>query len=63
MLWHYEHGHCRSNSAPPLAAMRPLAQLNDGKPYGRQLKPFNFMLPAMPAHLGIRAALTLNAFT
>ena len=24
--------------------MRPLARLNDGKPYGQQLKPFNFLL-------------------
>src|SRR5688572_6030496 len=26
------------------AVMRPLARLNDGKPYGQQLKPFNFLL-------------------
>ena len=24
--------------------MRPLATLNEGKPYGEQLKPFNFLL-------------------
>jgi hypothetical protein len=24
--------------------MRPFAVLNDGRPYGQQLKPFNFLL-------------------
>ena len=40
------------------AVMRPLATLNEGKPYGQQLKPFNFMLtchrPKRPSHRSLR---------
>jgi hypothetical protein len=34
------------------AVMRPLAKLNEGKPYGQQLKPFNFMLTCHVRALG-----------
>jgi hypothetical protein len=34
------------------AVMRPLARLNDGKPYGDQIKPFNFLLTCHVQKLG-----------
>jgi hypothetical protein len=34
------------------AVMRPLATLNEGRPYGQQLKPFNFMLTCHVRALG-----------
>jgi hypothetical protein len=34
------------------AVMRPLQQLNDGKPYAEQLKPFNFLLACHVRRLG-----------
>jgi hypothetical protein len=47
-------------SSPEL--LRPFAQLNRGKPYAEQVKPFNFLLTAFVAPLGHPAGVDLARF-